>query len=85
MDTRYDYGGDEFIFVDFDVEMSLEVNFRVLSVCQEIERQRIDGLIPRRRPLEAQAARRGRVPVDPCRGRGGHVPLQDVRAGVPAG
>jgi urea carboxylase len=45
MDTRYDYGGDEFIFVDFDIEMSLEVNFKVLSVCQEIERQRIGGLI----------------------------------------
>ncbi len=45
MDTRYDYGGDEFIFVDFDIEMSLEVNFRVLSVCQEIERQRIGGII----------------------------------------
>jgi urea carboxylase len=45
METRYDYGGDEFIFVDFDIEMSLEVNFKVLSVCQEIERQRIDGVI----------------------------------------
>jgi allophanate hydrolase subunit 1 len=45
MDTRYDFGGDEYIFVDFDIQMSLEVNFRVLSVCQEIERQRIDGVI----------------------------------------
>jgi hypothetical protein len=35
MDTRYDYGGDEFIFVDFDIEMSPEVNFKVLSVCQD--------------------------------------------------
>ena len=45
METRYDYGGDEYIFVEFDIEMSLEVNFRILSVCQEIERQRIDGVI----------------------------------------
>ena len=45
MATRYHYGGDEFTYVDFGIEMSLEVNFKVLSVCQEIERQRIDGVI----------------------------------------
>ena len=45
METRYDFGGDEYIFVEFDIEMSLEVNFRILSICQEIERQRIDGVI----------------------------------------
>jgi len=45
METRYDYGGDEYIFVEFDIEMSLEVNFKILSVCQEIERQRIEGVI----------------------------------------
>jgi len=41
METRYDYGGDEYIFVEFDIEMSLEVNFKILSVCQEIEHQKI--------------------------------------------
>ncbi len=45
MESRYHYGGDEYIFVDFDIEMSLEVNFKVLSVWQEIERQRIPGVI----------------------------------------
>jgi urea carboxylase len=45
MESRYDYGGDEYIFVGFDIEMSLEVNFKVLSVCQEIERQQIPGVI----------------------------------------
>jgi urea carboxylase len=45
MDTRYDFGGDEYIFVDFDIEMSLEVNFKVQSICQEIERQRIPGVV----------------------------------------
>ncbi len=45
METRYDFGGDEYLFVDFDIEMSLEVNFRILSICQEIERQRIEGVI----------------------------------------
>jgi hypothetical protein len=41
MENRYDYGGDEYVFVGFDIEMSLEANFRVLSVCPEIERQQI--------------------------------------------
>lgn len=45
MESRYDYGGDEYIFVGFDIEMSLEANFKVLSVCQEIERQQISGVI----------------------------------------
>ena len=45
MDVRYDFGGDEYIFVDFDIEMSLEVNFKILSICQEIERERIPGVI----------------------------------------
>jgi allophanate hydrolase subunit 1 len=45
MDVRYDFGGDEYIFVDFDIEMSLEVNFKVLSICQDIERDRIPGVI----------------------------------------
>ena len=31
METRYHYGGDEFTFIDFDIEMSLEVNFKVSS------------------------------------------------------
>lgn len=45
MEARYSYGGDEYIFVEFDIEMSLEVNFKVLAVCQEIERQQIPGVI----------------------------------------
>src|ERR1700694_2521144 len=45
MDVRYDFGGDEYIFVDFDIEMSLEVNFKVLSICQDIEHDRIPGVI----------------------------------------
>ena len=45
MEARYEYGGDEYLFVDLSVEMSLEVNFEVLSVCLEIERQKIPGVI----------------------------------------
>lgn len=45
METRYTFGGDEYLFVDFDLDMSLEVNFKVLAVCQEIERRQIRGII----------------------------------------
>lgn len=45
MESRYEYGGDEYIFVEFDMELSLETNFKVLSVCQEIERQCVPGVI----------------------------------------
>jgi len=45
MDVRYDFGGDEYIFVDFDIEMSLEVNFKILSICQHIEREQVAGVI----------------------------------------
>src|SRR5260221_14292063 len=45
MDTRYTFGGDEYLFADLDIEMSLEINFKVLAVCQEIERQKIPGVI----------------------------------------
>ena len=45
METRYDFGGDEYIFVDFDIEMSLEVNFKILSICQAIDRERVSGVI----------------------------------------
>ena len=45
METRYTFGGDEYVFADLDIEMSLEVNFKVLAVCQEIERQKIPGIV----------------------------------------
>ena len=45
MEPRYDFGGDEYIFVEFDIEMSLELNFKILSVCQQIDRDKIEGVI----------------------------------------
>jgi urea carboxylase len=45
METRYTFGGDEYLFADLDIDMSLEINFKVLAVCQEIERQKIVGII----------------------------------------
>ena len=62
MDVRYDFGGDEYIFVDFDIEMSLKVNFKILSICQEIERERIPGSdrgMPRQRVVSDALPARG--------------------------
>lgn len=43
-ETRFDYGGDEFIFAEVSVEMSLEANFKVLAVTQELAKQKIPGV-----------------------------------------
>jgi urea carboxylase len=34
-EARYDYGGDEFILVELDQEMSLEVNFRAMAITEK--------------------------------------------------
>jgi urea carboxylase len=44
-DTRYDYGGDEYILVIFNEAMDLEINFKILAVRQEIQRRNIPGVI----------------------------------------
>jgi urea carboxylase len=44
-DTRYDYGGDEYILVIFNEAMDLETNFKILAVRQEIQRRDILGVI----------------------------------------
>lgn len=41
---RYDYGGDEFIFVELSQEMSLEVNFRVMAITGKLREKAIDGI-----------------------------------------
>ena len=45
MDTRYEFGGDEYIFVDFDIAMSLEVYFKILSICQAIQHEGVPGVV----------------------------------------
>jgi urea carboxylase len=42
---RYEYGGDEFVFVNIDEEMSIEANFKVMAVTQELEKERLPGIV----------------------------------------
>ena len=44
-ETRYDYGGDEYVLVVFSEAMDLAVNFKLLSICREIERRTVPGVI----------------------------------------
>src|SRR5690625_47569 len=39
--TRYEYGGDEFIFVELSEEMSLEVNFQAFAITQKLREENI--------------------------------------------
>jgi len=44
MQPRYDYGGDEHIFVEVAEEMSLEAFFMSLSMCNAVREARIKGV-----------------------------------------
>lgn len=43
--ARYDYGGDEFVFVELDQEMSLEVNFKAMAITHQLQEERLPGII----------------------------------------
>lgn len=43
--TRYTYGGEEFILVEFAEEMGLETNLRVQSIAAAVERTAVTGVI----------------------------------------
>jgi urea carboxylase len=43
--ARYDYGGDEFVFVELDQEMSLEANFKGMAITQELRKLQLPGII----------------------------------------
>lgn len=42
--TRYEYGGDEFIFVELAEAMSLEVNFKGMAITQKLREENINGI-----------------------------------------
>lgn len=42
--TRYEYGGDEFIFVELAEEMSLEANFRGMAITENLRRENLPGI-----------------------------------------
>jgi urea carboxylase len=44
-ETRYEYGGDEYLLVVFDDAMDLAVNFKIQAVCQTIRQRRVPGVI----------------------------------------
>jgi len=43
--TRYSFGGDEWILVELDEAMSLQVNCRALAITRRIQEARIDGVV----------------------------------------
>lgn len=44
-EARYTWGGDEFLFVEIDREMTLEANFIVTSVAHALDEQALEGII----------------------------------------
>lgn len=45
MKTLYEYGGDEFIFVQLSEEMSLESNFTGMAITRKVKERQIDGIL----------------------------------------
>ena len=43
--TRYEYGGDEFIFVELSEAMSLEVNFQAMAITEKLREMNLPGII----------------------------------------
>lgn len=43
--ARYDYGGDEFVFVELDEEMSLQVNFKAMAITRVLARGKLPGIV----------------------------------------
>jgi urea carboxylase len=42
---RYEYGGDDHIFVELDQEMSFDANFKAMAITQQIREMDLSGLI----------------------------------------
>ncbi len=43
--ARYEYGGDEFVFVQLDQAMSLSANFKAVSITQQLREKGLPGII----------------------------------------
>lgn len=43
--ARYEYGGDEFIFVELSEEMSLEVNFQAMAITEKLREENHPGIV----------------------------------------
>jgi urea carboxylase len=44
-ETRFDFGGDEYIYAEISREMSAESNFKALAITTELRRRNIPGII----------------------------------------
>lgn len=43
--TRYEYGGDEFIFVELSESMDMETNFKAIAITQKLREENIPGIL----------------------------------------
>lgn len=43
--TRYEYGGDEFIFVELSEEMTLQSNFKAKAITEELRKRELTGIV----------------------------------------
>lgn len=45
LQTRYEYGGDEFVFVQLSEAMSLEANFKGMAITRKLKERNIEGIV----------------------------------------
>jgi urea carboxylase len=43
--ARYEHGGDEFVFVELDQQMSLEANFKAMMITNELADRHLEGIV----------------------------------------
>lgn len=43
--VRYEYGGDEFVFVQLSEEMNLEANFKGMAITRELKERNLPGIV----------------------------------------
>ncbi|WP_227357592.1 5-oxoprolinase subunit B family protein [Haladaptatus salinisoli] len=43
--ARYEYGGDDYVFVELDQEMSFDANFKAMAITQQIQESDLPGLV----------------------------------------
>jgi allophanate hydrolase subunit 1 len=42
---RYEYGGDEFVFVELDQAMSFQATFKAMAICAELRKKELPGIV----------------------------------------
>lgn len=43
--ARYEYGGDEFIFVELSEEMDLNINFKAMAITSQLREENLSGIL----------------------------------------